>query len=104
MDLAIGLWAFGISRWRASDPWLLIQEFAAGYRKRKALTPMEIDAIPTLVRLREATSLIHWIGRFRQGLTNERDIEQRANRLLSSNEWIRTHDSQLIRRLERVTF
>lgn len=99
MDLAIGLWAFGVLHWRTADDWPLIEAFAAGYQRRTTLAPVEIDALPALMRLREATSLIHWIGRFRQGLTNERDIELRINRFLTLEEWKCGHGDELIRRV-----
>lgn len=103
MDFAVGLWAFGIAHWRTGEDWPLIAAFAAGFRRRIALTPVEIDALPTLIHLREATSLIHWIGRFRQGLTNERDIEDRTNRFLNVDDWIRTHGGELVHHVAAAT-
>lgn len=101
MDFAIGLWAFGVSRWRTSDDWPLVETFAAGYQRQITLNVAEIRAIPTLIRLREATSLIHWIGRFRQGLTTEPGIVSRTDRLLEVDDWMRVRGDELVRRIER---
>lgn len=100
MDLAVGLFAFGISARETGDEWLLIEAFAAGYGRRVALNREEIGALPILVRLRETTSLVHWVGRFRGGLTTEDEIVRRTVDMLDLDDWLRAHDRDLIRRVE----
>lgn len=102
MDLAVALWGFGISHWRSGGDWPLVEVFATGYRRRVALSPVEIAALPDLIRLREATSLIHWIGRLRQGLTTEPDIVSRTDRLLQVDGWVHTHGDELVQRVEQA--
>ncbi len=102
MDVAIGLGAFGISRWRSHNDWPLVRAFAAGYQRRVALIPAEIEALPDLLRLREATSLFHWIGRYGQGLTTEHDILRRVDRLLDLNQWMFENGDSLVGSARRV--
>lgn len=82
MDFTIGLYGFaGLPRAEATY-WRLIVAFAAGYQQRSQLSAAEIGAVPTLMRLREATSLVHWMGRGMGGDTTKVDLVARAGRLL----------------------
>jgi len=102
MDFAVGISAFGVARRDSGDPWPLVQAFSEGYRRRRALTGEEITALPMLVLLREATSLIHWTGRHRQGLTTEGDVAGRADELLALDAWLRAYGLELQRQVERA--
>ncbi|GAB2654674.1 phosphotransferase enzyme family protein [Kribbella swartbergensis] len=77
MDLAIGLWSFGRTDTQAAAV------FRRGYLARLDLTDAELNAVPDLQLLREATSLVHWYGRHLEGLTTPADITARATRLLN---------------------
>ena len=98
MDLTVGLCAFGVAARKTGGEWPLIEAFARGYQRRVALTREEIDALPTLLRLREATALVHWVGRLRRDLTTEDNIARRAQDLLGLDDWLRSHGGELIRR------
>lgn len=87
IDVAAGLWSFRVCARGTDEEWPIIKAFLQGYRSAGTLTRPEVDALPTLVRLREATSLIHWIGRWRQGLTDKDDVGQRVDGLLSVDQW-----------------
>ena len=100
MDLAVGLWSFGLAARRSRNLWSLVEAFARGYGRLTAPTPGEIDALPILLRLREATSLVHWFGRFRQGLATEAGIAERETATLSLDDWLHVHGEELIRRVE----
>lgn len=103
MDLAVGLCAFGVATRETGDEWPLIEAFARGYRRRVALTQEEIVALPTLLRLREATALVHWVGRLHRGLTTGDNIERRAEDMLDLDDWLRSHGEELIRRVGNAT-
>jgi Ser/Thr protein kinase RdoA (MazF antagonist) len=75
MDLAVGRWFFG-----ADGP--AAEAFQRGYLARCELTEVELAALPGLQLLREATSLVHWYGRYLEGLTSAADVVERADRLL----------------------
>lgn len=102
MDVAVGVWAFGVSAWDPDDQWPLIRSFAEGYRRRLVLNGEEIAALPILLRLREAMSLVHWMGRLQQGLTTEQDIARRADNLLQLDEWLHTNGQKLARQVEHA--
>jgi Ser/Thr protein kinase RdoA (MazF antagonist) len=100
MDLAVGLGAFApTASSNGSDSRPIVERFAAGYRRWILPATAEIASLPTLLRLREATSLIHWLGRYRQGLTTEADIANRANRLLRLDADLSAHGEELVRRV-----
>jgi len=96
MDVAIGLAAFGISTWRAIIDLRIAEAFVTGYQRRIPLTSVEIEALPDLLRLREATSLVHWIGRHDQGLATEHDILWRMDRLLDLDQWMIENGDNLV--------
>jgi Ser/Thr protein kinase RdoA (MazF antagonist) len=78
MDLAVGRYFFG----DFGRPTAASEAFRSGYLTEFGLTDAELDALPELELMREATSLVHWYGRYLSGLTTERDIAERVDRLL----------------------
>jgi Ser/Thr protein kinase RdoA (MazF antagonist) len=84
MDLAIGLWSFGQYDEAGAEA------FRRGYVARLRLTEAELNAVPDLQLLREASSLVHWYGRHLDGLTTAADINARADRLLRLEHELRT--------------
>ncbi|MGH2535438.1 MAG: phosphotransferase [Thermomicrobiales bacterium] len=102
MDLAVAIRGFSDADWGTDPSWQIVEALAAGYRRRVALTSAEIEALPTLLLLREATSWVHWVGRCRQGLTTPADIVHRAHDLLRLDDHLRAHGVELIERVERA--
>jgi len=102
MDVTVALWSFGVAPWQTERDWAVIEAIAAGYGQRSALTGAEVAALPTLLRLREATSLVHWVGRLRQGLTTADDIAERAGRMLDVDHWLQAYGAELLRRVEQA--
>lgn len=62
MDVAAGLY-FTMRIWENPDPWLVADAFCRGYRQWIQLTEAEIAAVPWLMRLRSAVSIIWWFGK-----------------------------------------
>lgn len=98
MDFATGLMAFGLKR-QDDVGWSLAQAFAGGYLCWLPLAIDELAAVPTMLRMRELTSLIHWLGRMQQGITSSADIDERAHRALELHHWLNRHQDELFRRL-----
>ena len=96
MDFAIGLAAFSFTPWGHGCSWPRVEAFAAGYLHVVALQRAHLTAVPTLLLMREVTSLIHWLGRMEQGLTTFDDVQERACRLISLHRWLDTHGSELV--------
>jgi len=99
MDVAIGLYAFAFGQ---PDMWTLFERFAAGYLGRFPLAGEEIEAIPTLLVIREATSLVHWTGRSLQGLPDRMGVSQRARRLVELAHFLEGRGTDLVMQLHEV--
>jgi Ser/Thr protein kinase RdoA (MazF antagonist) len=82
MDLETGLWSFDSDEWSTPKPWPVSDAFRRGYFEWLPLSDGEIAALPWLQVVREATSLVHWAGRYRAGLTSYDDLLGRGERLL----------------------
>jgi homoserine kinase type II len=102
MDVAAAVWSFGIAPFRTARDWAVIEALAAGYGQQQPLSSSEVTAIPTLLRLREATSLVHWVGRLQQGLTTVDDITERVEDALYVDRWLGLHATELVQRIERA--
>lgn len=99
MDLAIGLAAFGTKRWDDDWSWPVCAAFASAYLRHWPLARTELDAIPMLMLTREATSLVHWLGRHARGLSDRADIEDRGRRFLAVHWWLENNEERLVRAL-----
>lgn len=86
MDVAIGLQAFAFGQ---SDTGALIERFVSGYLSR-------------LILEREATSLVHWTGRLRQGLNDRAEIAGRVRRLVDLAAFLDAHGEWMVELLERI--
>jgi homoserine kinase type II len=89
LDVAIGLYAFAVSRRHLSDPAPVMRAFLDGYRSYDDFSPGEYQALAPLLLLRETASLMHWAGRWRQGLTTDGDMVRRARSLIDLENWLR---------------
>ncbi len=98
-DVANGVYAFGFGH---PDVWSLIERFARGYLSRLDLAPEEIDAMPALILMGEATSLTHWTGRSRQGLPDRLGIERRAQRLVDVAGFLDRNGAELVPMLHQI--
>ena len=78
MDLAVGRYFFS----DFGHPTAAGEAFQRGYFDRFPLTQAELDSLPELELMREATSLVHWYGRHLSDLTTAEDVAARADRLL----------------------
>ena len=78
----------------------MIDALVAGYRRKVALNRAEIETLPNLLLLREATSLIHRIRRLAQGISSEDEVVNRARDMLDFADWLDRHGDEMVRRLE----
>ncbi|MEV6283729.1 phosphotransferase [Kribbella sp. NPDC051770] len=88
MDLETGLSSFGGDEWTLPRPWPVNDAFRRGYFERMPLSDGEIAALPWLQMVREATTFVHWAGRWRAGLTSYDDLRGRAERMLQVAELV----------------
>lgn len=100
MDVAIGLYAFAFGQ---PSMWTTIECFATGYLGWIHLSAEEIEAVPTLMLMREATSLTHWTGRSFQGLPDRMGVTQRARQLVELAHFLDENGADLVMRLHEIS-
>lgn len=95
MDLAVGLF-----RWPPLGAIAMerCEEFGSVYSARLALDPVELAALPALMRLRAGVSFVHWTGRRRAGLATGEETLRRARRALFVSDWAERHGEVLVAR------
>lgn len=81
----------------ASEGWRLA--FAESYLHRLPLTSAEIEAIPDLMRLARASSVLHRAARERMGTATSAQVQARAEALLRRDIWLEEHGKELVERL-----
>ncbi|HLY32381.1 MAG TPA: phosphotransferase [Ktedonobacterales bacterium] len=95
MDVVVPLTWWPLEQFGSGDEWSIIHAFLRGYAQALRLTPEECEAIPLLFHLRAYTSLIHRLGRYRQGISPREAVIARAHAALEREEWLRANASQL---------
>lgn len=94
-DLLVALvWWPEHVRWSGGE-WPLIAALARGYARALRLTEPEITALPTLHHMRGYTSLIHRLGRQRQGLSPMAHVVARAVAALNWMDWLDRNGARL---------
>jgi homoserine kinase type II len=96
MDLTVALTWWPVRHYGTGAGWPIIAAFARGYARHVILTDDEIAALSTLFRLRAYTSLIHRLGRSRQGLSTLEEALIRAEAAIAREDWVQSNDVRLI--------
>ncbi len=98
MDLAVGLYHFGFAAGEEglSWDWGVLRAFAEGYGEWVRPTREEVEALPDLMRLRRAVSVIHWAGRWLAGVTPGEKLGWQVGDTLELDRWLGGHGSELV--------
>jgi homoserine kinase type II len=96
MDLTVASTWWPVRHYGTGAEWPIIAALARGYARHMTLTDDEMAALPTLFHLRAYTSLIHRLGRFRQGLSTLEEALDRAEAALNREDWVQSNDVRLI--------
>lgn len=96
MDLAVALNWWPVNTLGTGDEWPIICALAMGYARYVTLTEEETAALPLLIHFRAFTSLIHRLGRYRQGLNSIESVVQRIDAALEREDWLYTNSQQLV--------
>jgi len=96
MDLTVASTWWPVRHYGTGAEWPIIAALARGYARRITLTDDEIAALPMLFRLRAYTSLIHRLGRSRQGLSTLEEALDRAEAAINREDWVQGNHVQLI--------
>lgn len=95
MDLATLIY-ITVVRTPPDQRWAILRAIVDGYGRVLPLDPAEIAALPALVIRHAAVSLVHWAGRWRQGLSPASDAAERAARLIRLDDWLEQDAIRLV--------
>ncbi len=96
MDLTVALSWWPVQQLGTGNEWPIFEAFVRGYARQVTLGAEEIAALPVLYELRAFTSLIHRLGRFRQGLSPLEAVTWRAEAALERADWLRASGGRLM--------
>ena len=102
MDLTVALSWWPLDQFGTGAEWPIIRAFARGYARHIRLAPQEIEGIPMLFELRAYTSLIHRLGRYRQGLSPLGAVTARAFAALEREDWLAANGARFVEELRRA--
>lgn len=96
MDLTVALSWWPVTTFGTGDEWPILLAFSQGFARQVKLSTEEVAAIPALYQLRAYTSLIHRLGRYRQGLSSLEAVVDRAQAALEREAWLAIHEARLL--------
>ena len=96
MEVAIALDTWLWDSIGTGKEWERVRRFGVGYTKVAKLSPIEIEAIPTLILLRNAHVLMHLIGRFVGNLSPYVDVESWIESMLNVDAWLTLNRRRLV--------
>jgi len=76
--------------------WALIDAFGRAYTATLPLTNEELLALPAALRMRDATSFVHRIGRYLAGLETEQTLQMRLQHSLWREAWLVENGKRLV--------
>lgn len=100
MDLAVALSAWSLPLIESGQEWTVIEAFGKGYSQNSPLAPIEKEALPVLFKLRFVTVLLHFIGRYRQGLSGPDDYERWIGYSLKIEKWLAANQARLEKEIQ----
>ena len=92
--VALGWWSFDLMG--TGQEWEVIDAFGAAYVRDFPLSEAELRAIPDVLRVRDAASLVHRIGRYLVGLESDMIIENRLKHSLWREQWLAANQERLL--------
>ena len=100
MELASALPAWAFILLGTGHEWPVIEAFGQGHSQNSPLALIEKEALPALFKLRYVTSLLHFIGRNRQGLSGPEEYERRISYCLKIEKWLVTNRARLEKEIQ----
>lgn len=95
-DLCVALSWWPVRLMGSGQEWELIDSLGRAYTAFLPLTEAELLALPATLRMRDTTSLIYRIGRYRAGLEREQLIQERVQHSLWREAWLLANQDTLI--------
>lgn len=101
-DLVVALTWWPVERFGTGEEWPIMAALLRGYARHRTLQAAEVAAIPTLFQLRAYTSLIHRLGRQREGLSPMEHVLWRAQAALERADWLQANSKRLIQMVDEA--
>jgi len=90
--------AICVSRYPSSaDPWTGFVNYLSGFKGNCWLNEEEVKAIPSLMKLRILTNIIHFIGRWLEGLDSVDDLKNRFRTYFKRISWINENSHAIVK-------
>lgn len=102
MDCAVAIGGGPSALWQHGVGWNILEAFAQGYFSRLRLQEDEIEAVPTLIRLRRLVMLICFTARYVQGYDHADKIGWMVDWMLKADQWLSVHAGQLTEKLHQL--
>lgn len=96
MELCVALSWWPINLMGTGKEWEVMDAFATAYVAGFPLSEEELCAIPEVLRLREAGSLVHRMSRYFAGLETDATMQERAEYSLWREAWLVAHREMLL--------
>ncbi len=96
VDVCVALSWWPINLMGTGREWELIDALGMAYVTNFPLSEEELLAIPDVLRLRDATSLVHRIGRYLAGLETDTRMQGRVKHSLWREEWLSANQGKLL--------
>jgi homoserine kinase type II len=96
MELCVALSWWPVSLMGTGKEWAVMDALARAYIAGFPLSEAELYAIPNVLRLRDAGSLVHRMGRYFAGLETDATMQKRAEHSLWREAWLLTHSTMLL--------
>lgn len=100
LDLASGL-TFSMRLWEHGRQWEMLRAFCEGYGRHNRLTGAEIAALPDLIALRDAVSVLWWLERGRT-TGDLSEVLERIERMRQMRCWLDRHAARLVEVAARI--
>jgi len=90
--------AICMSRFPSSaDPWAGFEAYLSGFKGTCPLSEEEVKAIPSLMKLRILTNIIHFIGRYMEGLDPADHLKGRFKTYEKRISWINENSDAIVK-------
>jgi homoserine kinase type II len=99
IELCVALSWWPVNLMGTGKEWEVIDALATAYLADFPLSTEELRAIPTLLRLRDAGSLIHRMERYFSGLETDSTIQRRIEHSIWREEWLIARNEMLLRHI-----
>jgi homoserine kinase type II len=96
MELCVALSWWPVGLMGTGKEWAVMDALVTAYVADFPLSEEELHAIPKVLRLRDAGSLIHRMGRYFAGLETNAIMQKRAEHSLWREAWLLAHDEMLL--------